>query len=165
MKKAFVFDFDDTLATTGCVVLVRSQYDGKIVDKLTPAEYNYKSVCGLPDGHFFDFSQFKDDKYIRDGQSTFLMDLAKEVHDENHDVYVLTARGNAVSEAINLFLMDYGICAKHVHCVGDSKGSIAKEKGKILFSLMQNYDRIYFYDDHAENVKAAEEIGCKSYKV
>ena len=162
MNKAFVFDFDDTLAKTDCKVLVRSVFDGSVSHYLTPSEYN---TFDLPVDQCYDYSQFSDAQYIRDGQSTFLIDLAKEVHDENQDVYILTARGNAASEAINLFLMDYGIVAKHVHCVGDSKGSIAKEKGKILVALMQNYDRIYFYDDDAENVKTALEIGCKSYKV
>ena len=162
MNKAFVFDFDDTLAKTDCKVLVRSVFDGSVSHYLTPSEYN---TFDLPVDQCYDYSQFSDAQYIREGQSTFLMDLAKEVHDEDQDVYILTARGNAASEAINLFLMDYGIAAKQIHCVGDSDGSIAKEKSKILLAIMQGYDKVYFYDDDKTNVETAKEIGVKSYLI
>jgi FMN phosphatase YigB (HAD superfamily) len=162
MNKAFVFDFDDTLAKTDCKVLVRSVFDNSVSHYLTPSEYN---TFDLPVDQYYDYSQFSDAQYIREGQSTFLMDLAKEVHDENHDVYILTARGNAIANSIDAFLKDHGIEAKQIHCVGDSDGSIAKEKSKILLAIMQGYDRVYFYDDDKTNVETAKEIGVKSYQV
>ena len=65
MRKAFVFDFDDTLAMTDACVLVlapinREGYFGgatrKVAKRLTPAEFNnYK----LQRDEEFDFSQFK----------------------------------------------------------------------------------------------------------
>ena len=59
MKKAFVFDFDDTLATTDCKVLVRrrNSIGGRFtVRKLTPAEFN---TDVLADGEEYDFSEFR----------------------------------------------------------------------------------------------------------
>ncbi len=163
MKKAFVFDFDDTLAKTDAKILIRRRSDSAIVDSLTPAEYN--QFADVNHMEYFDYSQFSDELYIKNGKATWLMPLAQEVHAENHDVYILTARGSAAAESIDCFLRSFDINAKQVCCVGDSKGDIAKNKQTVLLTILQGYDKVYFYDDHAENVKAAKEIGCKSYKV
>ena len=94
MKKAFVFDFDDTLATTDCKVLVRrrNSIGGRFtVRKLTPAEFN---TDVLADGEEYDFSEFRSAEFIRSANPTFLIHLAKEVHDSGFAVYVLTARAD-----------------------------------------------------------------------
>jgi len=57
--KAFVFDFDDTLASTNAKVLVRKYRVPSQV--LTPAEY---STYELADGESFDFSEFKNPEFI-----------------------------------------------------------------------------------------------------
>ena len=49
------------------------------------------------------------------------MDLAKEVHDEDHDVYILTARSSVCADAIEAFLALHGIKPKFVFCVGDHR--------------------------------------------
>ena len=46
------------------------------------------------------------------------MDLAKEVHDEGHSVFILTARSDCIENAISEFLLRFGIEAKAIHCVG-----------------------------------------------
>lgn len=156
-NKAFVFDFDDTLARTSCMVGVT--VDGKVVKQLTPGEYNsYK----LENGECFDYSDF--DKII----SPVLLEtfnLAKKVYAENHAVYVLTARGTRAKNAIVEFMSQHGIEAKEVYCVGDSTNAIEYEKRVVLMAIMETYGKTYFYDDHGANVEEAKKIGVKSYKV
>ena len=167
MRKAFVFDFDDTLATTDACVLVMMP-DTKTcrgyVRELTPAEFNNYI---LKNGERFDFSQFRCPDLVVDGKPTKLIALAKEVYDEDHDVYILTARSNDVSDAISKFLKLSGIEAKQIICVGDGDehNGIAESKRKSLLTIMKLYDKIYFYDDNKENVELASEIGVKSYLV
>tara|TARA_R110001599_G_scaffold87511_2_gene233378 strand:- start:986 stop:1489 length:504 start_codon:yes stop_codon:yes gene_type:complete len=167
MNKAFIFDFDDTLATTDACVLVVTP-DTKTcrgyVRELTPAEFNDYT---LKNGERFDFSQFRCPDLVIDGKPTELINLAKEVYNEQHDVYILTARSNDVSDAIAKFLRLHGIEAKQIICVGDSDehNGIAASKRKSLITIMKLYDKIYFYDDNKENIESANKIGIKTYLV
>ena len=160
MRKAFVFDFDDTLAMTDACVLVLGPNSSW--RKLTPAEFNrYK----LQSGERFDFSQFKNPEFILNGKPTKLIELAQEIYSEGHNLFILTARSNSIADAIQGFLNQFGIEATAVHCVGDSGFDIARNKRKVLLTIMESYNKIYFYDDDAANVEAAQEIGVKSYQV
>lgn len=168
MKKAFVFDFDDTLATTDCRVLVRLSAWGsssKIwLRKLTPSEFN---TDVLASGEEYDFSEFRSEKFIHNANPTFLMALAQEVHDEGHSVYVLTARADNVADAIATWLLGFGVQAVAVHGVGsdEKKVDIAAEKQKVLSTLKQVFDVVYFYDDDQHNVDLAGQVGVKTYLV
>ena len=173
MRKAFVFDFDDTLAMTDACVLVIGLVDHsgslgyrdmrrKIVKRLTPAEFN---TYELQKGEEFDFSQFKNPEFILNGKPTKLIELAQEIYREGHNLFILTARSNSIADAIQEFLNQFGIEATAVHCVGDSGSDISRNKRKVLLTIMESYDKIYFYDDDTANVEAAQEIGVKSYQV
>jgi hypothetical protein len=160
MKKAFVFDFDDTLATTDCQVLVRSQGRGggnQVVKRLTPEQFN---TYRLPESCSFDFSEFRSEKFIHCANPTHLMALAQEVNREGHAVYVLTARSDSVASAISDFLLGFGVKPVRVFGVGsdDAKVDIAGEKQKVLRTLCQAFDLVYFYDDCVENCDLAEDI-------
>ena len=74
MKKAFVFDFDDTLAFTDAHIVVHGQ-DCEW-HKLTPDEFNRYE---LQHGEWFDFSEFNNPEYILNGKPTKLVQLASEV--------------------------------------------------------------------------------------
>ena len=163
MKKAFVFDFDDTLATTDCRVLVRSiapsgHFANRVVKKLTPAEFN---DYDLPENTKFDFSEFRSEKFIRKANPTFLMALAQEVYKEGQAVYVLTARSDNVADAIMDFLADFDVKPVKVFGVGSDteKVDIAAEKQKVLGTLVQAFDLVYFYDDSEENCSLARGVG------
>ena len=168
MNKAFVFDFDDTLATTDCRVLVRRPNGrgtrGLPVRKLTPAEFN---TDVLDEGEEYDFSEFRSAEFIRSANPTFLMALAQEVHDEGHSVYVLTARADNVANAITEWLCGFGVKPVRVFGVGsDSKKvDIPAEKQKVLQTLKQLFDMVYFYDDDQHNVDLADQVGVKTYLV
>jgi phosphoserine phosphatase len=161
MKKAFVFDFDDTLATTDCRVLVRSTQPAamnRVVKTLTPAEFN---DYDLREGTEFDFSEFRSEKFIHNAIPTSLINLAKEVYDEDHSVYVLTARADNVAEAISDWLCGFDVRPVRVFGVGrdDKKVDIAAEKKKVLGTLAQAFDLVYFYDDSEENCDLARGVG------
>ena len=161
MKKAFVFDFDDTLAFTSARVIVKHR--GWQTKRLTPAQFNsYK----LQEDEEFCFHEFCDPKLIINGERTKFMSFAMTVFTEGHPVFILTARSDSVANAIQQFLRTFGITAKAIHCVGkDAETDIPKAKRQVLLSIIENHDIVYFYDDDEANVEAAKEIGVKSYKV
>ena len=162
MKKAFVFDFDDTLATTSCMVKVMDN-NNQCVTRLTPAEYNTHK---LHDDFHYDYSEFQDGDFIAKAVATFLIHLAKEVHDEGHSVYILTARHDAISDAVDEWLLLSGIQAKAIHCVGNSTDNIETAKQKILWQIIDRYDRTYFYDDCEANIThAPQHENMRAYKV
>ena len=166
IKKAFVFDFDDTLATTdACVLVVMSDTKTCVgyVKELSPAEFN---AYELKHGERFDFSEFRCPHLVENGKPTELIRLAQDVYGENHAVYILTARSNDVADAISKFLLVHKIKAKQIICLGDKNNSpIADSKRSALYTIMQSYDKIYFYDDNKTNVEQAQELGIKTYLV
>jgi len=156
MKKAFVFDFDDTLATTNCKVEVRQTDlyfgDSFKVQELTPSEFNtYK----LKEGEWFSFEQFKD---ILNPVALPLVDFAKEVSQENHNVFILSARPSEAVNPITEFLRSLDIKVKSVICVGGKPINIAKEKRIVLMSIIETHDVVYFYDDDKTNVQEADKL-------
>jgi hypothetical protein len=166
MKKAFVFDFDDTLATTDCRVLVRTDNSTRFVRRrLTPAEFNTDT---LRPEEVYDFSEFRSEKFIRSANPTFLMALAQEVHNEGHSVFVLTARADNVATTISDWLCGFGVKPVRVHCVGSDteKVDIAAEKKVVLKVISETHDLVYFYDDDQHNIDLANgESGVKTYLV
>lgn len=156
--KAFVFDFDDTLASTNAKVLVRIHRVPSQV--LTPAEY---STYELADGESFDFSEFKNPEFIINGKPLGLIELAKEIHAEGHSLYILTARNEIASSPIAGFLARFNITAKMIHCVGeDSNTNIAKAKQSVLMTIIDNHDITYFYDDDEANIELASSLDCRT---
>lgn len=167
MRKAFVFDFDDTLAETDCKVWVigpPTAPDGEysVSAKLTPAQFN---AYELKQGEKFWFGEFRNEKFIHAANPTWLINLAKEVAAEGHNVYILTARENDVADAIHAWLMGHGIDAIEVHCVGGNKDSIPSNKKKILLDIVEKYDKIYFYDDSEDNVNIFQHEKLRNYLV
>ena len=137
--KAFVFDFDETLAHTSAVEL---------------------------DGTDDRFAEFNDPSTILNGTPLDLMDLAKDVYDEGHSVFILTARNECIANAIAEFLSRFEIEANEIHCVGsNAKVNVAKAKRKVLLSIIENHDVIYFFDDDEANIELASELDCRARKV
>ena len=161
-SKAFIFDFDQTLAVTDCMVYVMKEGKKLRQKKLSTAEFNtYK----LAYDESFDFREFRSDKFITNANPTKLMELAKQVYDEGHSVYVLTARDDDVSTAIASWMIGNGVKPIRVFCVGGRRDRIAKEKAKVLETLKQIFDVVYFYDDCQDNIDMAQKVGVKCYLV
>ena len=161
-SKAFVFDFDDTLAFTDAKVHVLSPCKSQVVASLTPQEFN---SVKLKNGESFDFSDFDKASFILNSKPTKLIDLARDVFSEGHSVFILTARNDCVAAAIAEWLTDFKIDAKEVHCVGGWSLDIAKAKRKVLLSIIENFDKVWFFDDDARNIELAKELNCKAKKV
>ena len=111
VRKAFVFDFDDTLAFTDAKVHVRNEV-GRLVTSLTPKEFN-----------------------------------------------------DCVASAIAEFLALHNVTAKEILCGGGWSLDIAKAKRKVLLSIIENFDKVWFFDDDARNIELAKELNCKAKKV
>ena len=161
MNKAFVFDFDDTLANTACHVIVRDSMNVPY-RSLTPAQFN---TYELGNGESFDYSEFRDEIFIHAANPTWLIALAKEVANEGHAVYILTARDAVVADSIHAWLMSHGIAAKDIHCVGGSKNLIPVNKKQVLLDIVEKYEKVYFYDDSVENVNVYQHEKLRSYLV
>jgi hypothetical protein len=157
-NKAFVFDFDDTLATTAARVVVLEH--GQFSHSISAAEYNtYK----LNENESYYFGEFKNPEFIINGKPLGLIELAKEIHAEGHSLYILTARNEAASNAIAGFLARFNITAKMIHCVGkDSNTNIAKAKQTVLMTIIDNHDITYFYDDDEANIELASSLDCRA---
>jgi acid phosphatase class B len=157
--KAFVFDFDDTLATTAARVVVLEH--GQFSHSISAAEYNTHKLNA---NESYYFGEFKNPEFIVNGKPLGLIELAKAVHAEGHSLYILTARTEATSNAIATFLARFNITAKMIHCVGkDSATNIAKAKQSVLMTIIDNHDITYFYDDDEANIELASSLECKTY--
>ena len=157
-NKAFVFDFDDTLATTTARVVIIE--NGQFSHSISAAEYNtYK----LNENESYYFGEFKNPEFIVNGKPLGLIELAKAVHAEGHSLYILTARNEAASKAIAEFLIQYNITAKMIFCVGkDSNTNIAKAKQSVLMTIIDSHDITYFYDDDEANIELASSLDCRT---
>lgn len=162
MRKAFVFDFDDTLATTDCLVIVRDSANSDILFRLTPEEFN---DFRLPANCHYDFSEFRDGSFIRNASPTWLIYLAKEVYNEGHDIFVLTARDNHVQYEITTWLWGHNINTAECFCVGGTGDEIAENKRQVLLDIVNRYDKTYFYDDSEANVNIYQHEKLRSYLV
>jgi len=156
MKKAFVFDFDDTLATTDCKVEVWSTAsdwgDNFKVTELTPSEFNSWNLAA---DEYFVFNQFKT---LVHPVALPLISLAKEVSQENHNVFILSARPSEAVNPITEFLRSLNIEVKSVICVGGKPINIAKEKRTVLMSIIENHEVVYFFDDDKTNIQEADKL-------
>ena len=161
-SKAFVFDFDDTLAFTDAKVHVLSPCKSQVMASLTPQEFNTHK---LREGESFDFSDFDKASFILNSKPTKLIDLAREVFSEGHSVFILTARNDCVASAIAEFLSLHNVTAKQILCVGGWSLDIAKAKRKVLLSIIENFDKVWFFDDDARNIELAKDLKLKAKKV
>lgn len=126
-RKAFVFDLDGTLFTTTAVE---------------------RHEFAHPDC----WVEFRDtEKLLIESTPLPLLSLARQVEEEGHKVFVLTARGNAIAGTIRQLLERYGVDVTYVYCVGDKGIDIPLYKAEILAGIGRRFDKTYFYDNEVEN--------------
>ena len=51
--------------------------------------------------------------------------------------------------------LSYASIAQVFWCVGDTEKAVSQEKRNVLLTLIQGYDRVYFYDDYKGNIDSA----------
>jgi len=153
IKKARVFDFDDTVAKTKSKVFATK--DGK--KKTLTAEQFAKNGEKLEaEGWKMDFSDFNK---VVDGKKGPLFDVMKKMKEAkgDRDIFILTARSPESAKAIHRFLKEMGvdIPLKNIKGLGDS--SPYAKSDWIMEKAAEGYNDFYFADDHKANVKAVRD--------
>lgn len=156
-KRLAVFDFDNTLVTTSSKVHVRHGKLGDILYSLAPHEYNDHKKKPHEE---YDFTEFTDDK-LRNPSTIrkifrFFKDFAKR-QNKSHKTIILTARG--AHKPIKNWLREIGLHDVFVVAL-DSKDPHDKARW-IENEINRGFDRILFYDDKIENIRAVEELRDK----
>ena len=154
VKKARVFDFDDTVARTKSNVLY-TMPDGE-KGKLTAEEFAKQGDSIIEQGGEFDFSEFNK---VMDGKKGPLFDLMKRMKEAegDRDMFILTARSPEAAPAIQQFLKEMGvdIPLKNITGLADSTGR-AKAQW-VVNKAAEGYNDFYFADDADQNVKAVRD--------
>ncbi len=154
IKKARVFDFDDTIARTKSNVLY-TMPDGK-KGKLTAEEFAKKGDKMLAEGAVWDFSEFNK---VVDGKKGPLFEVMKKMKEAagERDMFVLTARSQESAKAIHTFLKEMGIDIPLENIKGLGDSSPFAKSDWIVGKAAEGYNDFYFADDHKANVKAVRD--------
>jgi len=162
-KKAYIFDFDETLVRTDARIHVYK--NGVHVREMDSRQFNtYKKTPG----ETLDFTDFEDGELILASKKYKGWKVLKNVSDaikeerSTSDIYILTARHEIVKSFIYEYLKQNGIeiDIDKIITIGDGTGKIdiSEEKEKILKKLSHLYDVMYFFDDDPRNIAIAQKI-------
>ena len=154
-KGISVFDFDDTLAQTNSMVIVKMP-DGKTME-IDATRFALESADLEAAGATFDFSQFNK---VIDGKKGPLFDLATRRQDKftSKDIFVLTARPQEAAIAIHAFLKGMGLNIPMKNIVGLADGRPEAKSDWIIGKAAEGYNNFYFADDAYKNVKAVQDV-------
>ena len=154
-KGISVFDFDDTLAQTNSMVIVKMP-DGKTME-IDATRFALESADLEAAGATFDFSQFNK---VIDGKKGPLFDLATRRQDKftSKDIFVLTARPQEAAIAIHAFLKGMGLNIPMKNIVGLADGRPEAKSDWIISKAAEGYNNFYFADDAYKNVKAVQDV-------
>ena len=163
LKRAYIFDFDETLVTTNARIHVYK--DGVYSYSMNPKEYNFYQ---RKKGDSLDFSDFNDANLILTAKKykmwPVIYNVNKAVKEDRSTsaIFILTARSPIVKSAIYEFLKKNGIDINinNILTIGDDNAliKISKEKKIVLRKLSQKYDDIVFFDDDPKNIQLAQGI-------
>ena len=155
IKKARVFDFDDTLAQTKSNVLY-TMPDGT-TGKMDAATFARDAGKMEAEGAKWDFSEFSK---VMDGKKGPLFDVAKKIQDArgSEDIFVLTARPQDAAGPIKEFLASLGLNIPLANITGLSDGRPQAKADWMLGKFAEGYNDFYFTDDMLKNVKAVKDV-------
>jgi FMN phosphatase YigB (HAD superfamily) len=163
IKKAYCFDFDETLVKTEARILVYR--NGAFYKSLTSKEFNFFK----PGPHdTFNFADFKNPDMILNAKKYKMWPVIKNISNSiktgksDSTIFILTARAPVVKSTIYELLKQHGIEIEleHVITIGDDAGKIdiSKEKQIVLRELATKYNPIMFFDDDPKNIALAAGI-------
>jgi hypothetical protein len=162
---AYVFDLDQTILETDAQIIVKDE-NNNIIKKLTPAEYN---TYQKQPGEKFDFSEFESPELFHQTATPIkyfkviknISDAIKEKR-SNSFIYILTARGTKVKNAIYGYLKDRGVEVRpiEIHTIGDTQEKpIADKKKEVLQQIRDKHiGKVIFFDDDQKNVELAQQV-------
>ena len=156
IKKARVFDFDDTLAKTNSKVLytLPDVTEGSLDATQFAEQYNELQEAGAT----FDYSEFNQ---VKDGSKGPLATLAKRFTESkgDRDVFVLTARPAESAEAIQEFLRStLGISIPLRNISGLGNGTPGAKAMWVAEKVSEGYNDVFFADDSKANVDAVSRM-------
>jgi hypothetical protein len=160
---AVVFDFDETLVKTKAKIYVYK--NRKLIKSLDSHEYNFYKK--KPD-ETLDFSDFNDPLLVLKATKFKIWPVLEKIYFNNlsgqssTDIYILTARESTVKASIYTYLKRNHIIIPedHIITVGDDYNlNNPIKKKQVLKDLKQHYQSIMFYDDNANTINLAGEIG------
>lgn len=154
-EKLRVFDFDDTLATTESMIVLRKA-DGTVIEQ-TPGEW---AVYVPEPGDEFDYSQFRgpliNPQEMKD-YTNILRNVIRAGRDGRHNA-ILTARGDGARVGIVSFLRDIGIDPDELDIVTLGSSDPMDKAAWIADKIEQGYDDVAFFDDSEKNVAAVRNL-------
>lgn len=155
IKKARVFDFDDTLAQTKSNVLY-TMPDGT-TGKIDAGTFAKDAGRMEAEGAVWDFSEFSK---VMNGKKGPLFDVAKKIQDVrgSEDIFVLTARPQDAAGPIKEFLGSLGLNIPLKNITGLADGRPQAKADWMLGKFAEGYNDFYFTDDHLGNVKAVKDV-------
>lgn len=165
--KAYVFDLDDTLIKSDSMIKVMDQ--GKLIRTLTPTQFNKYKREGSQVYNFKDFDTLINPKHYK--MWNMLENVDKRISRGKSDstIYILTARPMAIIDELEQYFIKEGIkniSRDNIFAIGDksSKGkNVSEVKREILEELKTRHDgQVTFFDDHPENIEAADKLGVKT---
>lgn len=156
-----IFDIDDTLFHTTAQITVKK--DGKVVKKLTNAEYN---TYRLKAGESFDYSEFKDAaKFYKESRPiTRMINKAKEIVNRMNNplsrTIIITARANFDNrDKFLATFRKYGFPIDKVYV--ERAGNMtdidlpAEKKAVIISKYLKggDYKKVRLFDDSMSNLR------------
>ena len=155
VKKARLFDFDDTVAISNSLVFYTMPDGTK--GELTAEEFAKQGSDLVDKGAVMDFTDFNK---VRDGKRGPLFDLFKKVKEAEGDrkVYILTARAPEAEPAIRAWLESEGIDTTNLEIVGLGNSSPLAKANFIVDLAAEGFNDFYMADDVKENVDAVQDV-------
>lgn len=160
-QNVVIFDLDDTIVITDAKIKVVDGESGKIIKKMTPAEFNQYERSPA---HVLSFEDFENPEILNQGKiihSTFR--LLKRFYRRGIPIAIVTARSN--SGMIKDFFHTKGIDIHRdlVIAVNDPQygytGRVEEKKQQAMLEIIdKGFKFVYFFDDHLKNLKAAKEL-------
>ena len=155
VKKARLFDFDDTVAISNSLVFYTMPDGTK--GELTAEEFAKQGSDLIDKGAVMDFTDFNK---VRDGKKGPLFDLFKKVKEAEGDrkVYILTARAPEAEPAIRAWLESEGIDTSGLEIIGLGNSSPLAKANFIVDLAAEGFNDFYFADDVKDNVDAVQDV-------
>ena len=153
IKKARVFDFDDTIARSKSKVF--AERDGKR-KMLTAEEFAKQGEKLISEGWTMDFTDFNK---VVEGKKGPLFDLIKTMKEAKgeRDIFILTARAPESQKAIYEFMKAMGVEIPLENITGLGKSSGQAKADWLVDKASEGYNDFYFADDAPQNVKAVRD--------
>jgi hypothetical protein len=155
IKKARVFDFDDTLARSKSMVLV-TMPNGD-TRRINATEFALEAASLEQQGAEFNFDEFSK---IIDGKKGPLFEVAKKIQDAkgSENIFILTARPAESAPAIKQFLSELGLNIPLKNITGLGDGKPQAKANWFVEKYGEGFNDFYFADDAFKNVKAVKDI-------